>query len=184
MTGSAHVQSIDSVVRFNNALKKFQDEASRSLVMIDEQAIGALEWIEREAPAYWRDQVRRCFNEVARARAALDTAKMKGVAGSRPACIEEQNNLRKAQERLRHAHEMLEVVRKWAQRVSRAIDDYRGRIMAFRYTVDSDLPRTIAMLGRSADALHQYAERQKEPDEEHPAPSETSPTTSATPTEQ
>lgn len=152
--------------------------------MLDEQAMGALQWIEHDAPAYWRDQVRRCFNEVARARASLDTAKMKGVAGSRPACIEEQNNLRKAQERLRHAHEMLDVVRKWAQRVSRAIDDYRGRIMAFRYTVDADLPRTIAMLGRSADALSQYAERQKEPEEENSSPTEESTTTtSASPPE-
>src|SRR5215831_18151435 len=98
---SARVTSIDAVVAFRAALRTFQDQATQALLSLDEQAQGALQWLEHDAPAYWRGQIRRCYDEVARTRTALETCRMRAVGDHRPACLEEQEAYRSAQRRLR-----------------------------------------------------------------------------------
>jgi hypothetical protein len=158
MAGSANVTSIDAIAAFGSALRLFEDEASRALLGLDEQAKGALEWLEHDAPVYWRAQIRRCFDDVARARSALETCKMKKVAGNTPACIEEQEAYRAARHRLRQAEEMIEVVAKWAQKVRREIDEYRGKIRGFRNCLEYEIPRTSALLERTVTVLESYAD--------------------------
>ncbi|HLJ11551.1 MAG TPA: hypothetical protein VKU82_10190 [Planctomycetaceae bacterium] len=159
MHESAHVTSIDAIVRFGSALRTFEDDASRSLVALEEQAKGALEWLEHDAPAYWRAQVKLCFDHVARTRTALETCRMRTVAGNRPACLEELEAYRAAKRRLRQAEEKIETVRHWVQRVRREIDEYRGRIMGLGRCLDSDVPRTIALIESTVGALDSYIDR-------------------------
>ncbi|MBS0265394.1 MAG: hypothetical protein JSS02_25895 [Planctomycetes bacterium] len=173
MSTSAQVKSIDAVVAFRGSLRMFQDQAARALLSLDEQAQGALQWLEHDAPAYWRNQIRVCYDEVGRARAALETCKMKKVGDYRPACIEEQEALRQAQRRLREAEEKLEVVRRWRQRVVDELDEYRGRVSRFRETVEAGLPRSLALLDRTINALDAYLDR--------PEPVENSGTAPASP---
>lgn len=170
MSESAHVTSIDAIAAFGSALRVFEDDASRALLSVDEQAQGALQWLEGECPAYWREQIRKCFDNVARTRAALETCRMKKVAGNRPACLEELEAHRAAQRKLRQAEEMIEVVRHWAQRVRHELDEYRGRIMSLRRCLEGDVPRTLALLERTVASLDVYAERMRgqPPQEEKP----------------
>jgi acyl-CoA reductase-like NAD-dependent aldehyde dehydrogenase len=169
------VTSIDAVAAFREALCVFQDEASRALLSIDEQARGALQWIENDAPVYWRQEIRNCFSRVSQARSALETARMRKVAGQRPSCIEELGALHAAQRRLREAEEKIEVVRRWAQRIRREIDDYRGRIMNLRRALDEDVPRTAGLLERTAQALETYVERPLDGEPPAPVSTESSP---------
>lgn len=167
MSGSAQVTSIDAVAAFRAALRTFQDQATRALVSLDEQGLGALQWLEHDAPAYWRGQIRHCYDEVARTRTALETCRMRAVADHRPACLEEQEALRLAQHRLREAEDKLEVVRRWTQKVREELDEYRGRVMRFRECVERHLPRSLALLDRTLATLDSYVER--------PAPVEAAP---------
>jgi hypothetical protein len=159
VTDSAHVTSIDGIVRFTAALRTFDDDALRALVSIDEQARGALQWLEHEAPVYWKQEIRRCFDSVSRARAALETCRSRSVAGNRPACLEEMEAYRAAQRKLRQAEEKIDVVRQWAQRVRQEIDDYRGRVMNLRRRLEDEVPRTVALLERTVSTLDSYVER-------------------------
>ena len=158
MSGSANVTSIDAIAAFRSALRVFEDQAARSILALDEQAKGALQWLEHDAPAYWRAQIRRCFDDVARTRSALETCRMKKVAGNTPACIEEQEAYRKARHKLRQAEEMIEVVAKWAQKVRREIDEYRGKTRGFRNCLEYELPRTVGLLERTVEVLESYAD--------------------------
>jgi hypothetical protein len=164
MTESAHVTSIDGIVRFTAALRTFDDDALRALVSIDEQALGALQWLEHDAPAYWRQEIRRCFDNVARARAALETCRSRSVAGNRPACLEEMEAYRAAQRKLRQAEEKIDVVRHWAQTVRQEIDDYRGRVMNLRRRLEDEVPRTVALLERTVSTLDSYVEQVRNTD--------------------
>lgn len=159
MSGSAQVHSIDAISAFGSALRIFEDQATRALIAIDEQAQGALQWLEHDAPAYWKEQVRRCYDDVARARSALETCRMRTVADHRPSCIEETEALRAAQRKLREAEDKIEVVRRWAQKVREEIDEYRGRVMRFQQCLDQDVPQTLALLNRTVAALDAYADR-------------------------
>ncbi|MSR58372.1 MAG: hypothetical protein EXS05_11960 [Planctomycetaceae bacterium] len=158
MADSAHVTSIEAIAAFTSALRNFEDEASRALLHVDQQAQGALQWLEHDAPFYWKGQIRTCYDEVARTRTALETCKMRTVAGNRPACLEEQQAFRAAQRRLRQAEEMIEVVRRRAQKVLREYDEYRGRVMNFRLCLERGVPRTLALLDRTVASLDTYVD--------------------------
>ena len=159
MTESAHVTSIDAIANFAAALRCFEDEASRGLLAIDQQASRALQWLEHEAPAYWREQIRRCFDDISRTRTALETCRMRSVAGQRPSCIEEEKAYRKAKRRLVEAEEKAELVQRWAIRLRREMDEYRGRIGNFRRCLEGDVPRAIALLERTLASLEGYLGR-------------------------
>ncbi len=79
MSGSAKITSIDAIESFRIALIKFDDNATRSLTSVDEQIKRVLHWFEHEAPTEWGMRIRKCHEEVARTRAALETCKMKKV---------------------------------------------------------------------------------------------------------
>jgi len=164
LSGSAHVTSIDAIVAFTAALRAFDDDALRALVTLDEQAQGALDWLERDAPVYWRQQIRLCFDNVSRARAALETCRARAVAGNRPACIEEMEAYRAAQRKLREAESKIDVVRHWAGMIRQEIDEYRGRMMSLRRSLEREIPRTVALLERTVGTLDSYADRVRGPD--------------------
>ena len=171
MSDSAHVTSIEAILNFAGALRRFEDDASRALLTIDQQVGRAQQWLEYEAPVYWREQIRRCFDDISRARSALETCRMRKVAGHRPSCIEEEKALRAAKQRLQVAEEKAELVRRWAGRLRHEVDEYRGRIGSFRRCLESDVPRTLALLERTVAALEAYLDRPlSEPNE--PAPPE------------
>lgn len=168
MSNSAHVTSIDAIVSFRAALRTFQDQSTRALVSLEEQAQGALQWLEHDAPTYWRGQIRHCYDDVARTRTALETCRMRAVGDHRPACLEEQEALRQAQRKLREAEDKIEVVRRWTQKVREELDEYRGRVMRFRESVEGGVPRSLALLDRTITTLDSYVDR--------PAPVEATPT--------
>lgn len=159
MAQSARVTSVEAIVAFEASLRTFQDEAAQVLAVIEQQSRRALEWLEQDAPVFWRQKIREAYDEVARTRSALQTCRMRKVGNRAPACIEEQQAFRKAQERLRRTEEMLHVVSRWAQKVRQEIDEYRGRIAGFRTAVDRDVPRTLALLGWTVSTLESYLER-------------------------
>ena len=159
MTRSAHVTSIDAIAAFGGALRNFEDQSTRALVSIDEQAKGAQQWLEHDAPAYWRAQIRQRYDDVARTRTALESCRMRKVADNRPACLEEIAAHRTAQRRLQEAEDKVEEVRRWAQKVREEIDEYRSRIAKFRLSLERDMPRTLALIDRTVATLDSYAER-------------------------
>jgi hypothetical protein len=181
VSGSAQVHSIDAISAFGSALRIFEDQASRALIAIDEQANGALQWLEHDAPAYWKEQVRRCYDDVARTRTALETCRMRTVADHRPSCIEETEAHRAAQRKLREAEEKIDVVRRWAQKVREEIDEYRGRMMRFQQCLDGDVPQFLALLKRTVATLDAYADRPQAARGGSPASSTAPPQSSSSP---
>ncbi len=178
MSESAKVTSIDAIVSFRGALRTFEADAAQALLTLDEQARRALHWIDNEAPAYWRMEIRRCSDLVARRRGELETCRMRTVAGQRAACLEELEAYRAAQRKHREAEEKLEIARQWAIRIRQELDDYRGRTMILRTALERDLPLTFALIDRTIAALDAYVERTSESKSdgtESPAPLTESP---------
>lgn len=159
MSDSAHVGSVEAVARFAAALRQFEDEASRTLLALDQQINRALHWLDEEQPAYWRSQIRRQYDEVARTRTALENCLLRTVAGDRPSCIEEEKAHRAAKRSLEVASAKPELVRRWAIKVHREVDEYRGRVGRLRQALDRDVPRMIGVLERTTAALESYLER-------------------------
>src|SRR5579863_4033109 len=126
---------------------------------IDEQSKRMLQWLEGEAVMLWRQQVRRCYDDVGRTRVALETCRRRSVGSNRPACLEELEAHRAAQRKLHEAQEKIEVVHQWAQKVRQQIDDYRGKAMGLRRALEGDVPRTLALLDRTVASLDAYVDQ-------------------------
>src|SRR5690348_5808973 len=139
MSESANVHSIDAVARFAAALRVFAEQSTNALMSIDDQARGALQWIEHDAAMYWRMQVRKGFEDVARTRSELAACRSRSTKDYKPSCIDEIKAHKAAQARLQHAEEQVEVVRRWAQRLQREVDEYRGRVQRLRTCVEGEV---------------------------------------------
>jgi len=160
MSNSAHVASFEAVARFTTALRQFQDEATAVLLGLDQQIERALHWLDYEQPAYWRQQIRKQYDEVARTRTAWENCMLRTVAGDRPSCIEEERAHRTAQRRLEAALAKPDEIRRWAIKVHQEVDEYRGRIGRLRHALESTVPKTIALLERTQGSLLSYIERE------------------------
>ncbi len=170
----AHVTSIDAIVAFRGVLQTFGEKATQAVFMLDEQGRRALDWLENDAPSYWRQEIRRCSDLVARTLSEYESCRMRTVAGHRPACQEQLDAYRAAQRRLRMAEEKLEITRQWANRVRRELDEYRGRTMGLRTALERDVPVTLGLLERTVASLDAYVEHTQLPHAEKPAVSRSS----------
>ncbi|MCA9075013.1 MAG: hypothetical protein KDA93_08275 [Planctomycetaceae bacterium] len=171
---NARVTDITAVRAFKVALVEFEEEASSTLEMMQMQLHRLVEWVEHEQPAYWTKQIQIGFEKVSQARTALSTCQMRTVAGRRPACIEEKQALAKAKQRLQYCQEMIPRVKRWSVKLTEESDEFRGRTAAFARVVETDLPRMIALIERTAAALERYAEVANTPLEESTPPTSSS----------
>ncbi len=167
---SAHVRSIPAIREFRAAVQVFLEEAQASLETMRIELQRALEWIEHDRPQYWQMQQRRAYDLVASTRTALETCRMRTVAGRTPSCIEEQQAHAAAQRRLEHCREQIDRVRKWGLRLHHEANEFRGRLTGLRRMLEQDLPRLIALLERTAEILESYAEVPAPAPDESPRP--------------
>lgn len=159
MSDAARVTSVEAVQRFYSAVRVFQDEADGALLALDQQLAKVLAYYDYDLPHYWKEQVRRAFDEVARARSAYETCKMRTVAGHRPSCDEEQAALTAAKRRLEYCQEKVEVVGRWAVKLHRVVDEFRAQTGRFRKFVEGDVEKTAALLARTVASLESYLGR-------------------------
>ncbi len=66
MSEAARVTSVEAVQRFYAAVRVFQDEAEAAVLTIDQQVAKVLAWYDYDVPHYWKEQVRRSFDEISR----------------------------------------------------------------------------------------------------------------------
>ena len=160
---TANVNSIVAVREFKSALIQFAEEASSALDMMTGQIHRAVDWVEQERPSYWQQQIKLAFDEVAETRTRLNTCQMRTVAGHRPSCIEEKQDYEQAKRRLAYCQQMVPLVRRWTVKLRHEADEYRGRMGTLARIVEVELPRMIALVERTAQALEQYADVAAEP---------------------
>jgi hypothetical protein len=160
---SANVTSICAVREFRAALVEFAEEAAATLAAMSAQIHRALDWVEHDQPPYWQQQIRLAFDEVAQTRMRLDTCLLRTIAGQRPSCIEEKQDLARARQRLEYCQSMVPKVKAWVVKFNHDADEYRGRIGSLTRAVEVDLPRMIAIIENTAAALERYAEVTAEP---------------------
>lgn len=163
MSGEAQVRSIVHIRDMQAAVRVFRDSASNALDLMLMELQRAIEWIEHDRPAYWEQQTRRAFEQVAATRTAMNTCLMRTVAGRHPSCIEEKQAHEKAKRRLQHCQEQIERVKRWSVKIRHEVDEFRSRISALRRRLDGELPKSAQYLDRMASALEAYADMIQQP---------------------
>jgi hypothetical protein len=73
-----------------------------------------------------------------------------------PDTSQQEEDLRRAQARLRHAEEKVETCRKWVPTLQRAVDEYDGPVRRVGSRVEIELPKAAAALERLLAQLEAY----------------------------
>jgi hypothetical protein len=155
---SANVQSIDAIKDVRTALIKFLERSTSAMGDLRQKIDRTLAWLELDRPNYWRDQERKAYDQVASTRVALETCRLRTVAGRRSDCIEEKKAFERAKLRMEYVREKQQAVRKWMVQAGREANEYRARTSTFQRTLENDVPLMIAQLGRMIDAIEAYSE--------------------------
>ncbi len=155
---SANIRNIEALVDFRAALIVFIEDASLALQTMMMELHKSYEWIEHERPHYWNAQVRRGFDLVSQTRSALESCRMRTVAGRRPSCMEEKQAYARAKQRLQHCQDQIKFVKQWANKVRHEADEFRGRLAGLQTMLEGDLPKAVALLEKTITILESYSE--------------------------
>ena len=154
----ARVESVDAIKAFRLAWLKFGESANVALTEAEADAVGILRWLETEQRTYWQNQVRKKTEHVSRCAEALRHKKIfKDATGRTPSAIDEEKALAKAKRMKEIAEEKLENVRKYAPRLGREIQLYKGQAQRLGTFVAADIPTAAAKLAKIVQTLEAYA---------------------------
>lgn len=152
----ANVRSFDAILLVRDELQRFTHRATDGIDELAGEIRRVIDWIEHDRPAYWKMRVRKAYDEVTEAKAALHRCLMYPINDQAPSCTEEKAALKKAEAHLRYCEAKQAKVREWARTLRHELHEYDGRMAKLRGLIELDTPRTIALLGRQTEALERY----------------------------
>ena len=153
----ARVESVEAIQAFRRALLKFAEAANVALTEAEADAVGTLRWLETEQRTYWQNQVRKTTDLVSRCEEALRHKKIfKDASGRTPSAVDEEKALAKAKRMKEIAEEKLGNVRKYAPRLNREIQLYKGQAQRLGTFIAADIPTVAAKLDKIVGTLEQY----------------------------
>src|SRR5688572_26263873 len=162
---SAHVQSLAHLADFQSALAGFAQQTQEAMTGAALEIRRQRDWLEDQHKR-WQGEVRRCEEEVYKAKQELAQRRLMRV-GDRPVDTSEQQiALAKAQRRLAHAEDKRDRCRDWLRKLPEALEEYEGQAMMMQHLLESGVPRMIGFLDRKMDILEAYAQTAASPPRE------------------
>jgi hypothetical protein len=156
MIQAADVRSIEEVRDLHAQMCKFRADAADGLAAVDLTVRRATDYLV-EKQQFWQRAIRTCEDEVFQAKQELKQRQYPGFDGRIPDCTVQEDNLKRAQGKLRYAHEKLEVVRRWMSKFPKSVSEtYESPSRHLSATLEGQLPRGLAMLERRIEALEAY----------------------------
>ena len=157
MQGPAYVNSISAVQDFRNALVMYVSDSKQGVAALEIEIRRACDWIAVDRAQFWRSEIRRAGEAVARAKDELHAARtFKRMDDYVPSCIEEKKALQRAEQRLKIAEAKAEAVKKWTRVIQHELNEYIGRMAQFAAVLEIDVPNAMATLDRVLSALDDY----------------------------
>jgi hypothetical protein len=155
MSSPAHVQSLAALADFRAAVVTFRAEAQDALASLKMDVNRATDWLADQR-RFWEKAARECYDEVVHAKAELVRREMVGPGERVPDTSQQEEDLRRAQARLRHAEEKVETCRKWVPTFQRAVEEFDGPVRRLGTRAELDLPKAAAALERLLAQLEAY----------------------------
>lgn len=156
MSQTAHVNSLDALRDWKNALILFEEEARDALCQVELEIRRFVEWLGHDQSKFWQAEVRKREDAVNNAKADLNRARISATFGRTPDCTDQKIALKKAKLRLEEAENSLQAVRRWVPLVDKEVSEYRAPIQQLFTWLDSDLPGALSRLDRMVEALEAY----------------------------
>src|SRR5262245_15711990 len=156
LNDAADVRSIEALRDLHATVCKFRTDAQDGLVSGELSIRKANDYLV-EKLQFWQAAVRKCEEEVFQAKQELKQRQYVGYDGRVPDCTVQEQNLKRAQGRMRYAQDKVEIVRRWMTKLPNQVSEaYEGPARRLGATLEGQLPRGLAMLERRIMALEAY----------------------------
>lgn len=154
MSSSAQVTSIEQLGHLREALLRFINDGQTALGLADMEIRRVQQGLE-ERLRFWQQQEVKCREAMVQARSALSHARTMHD-GKTTGCVEQELDLRKAQERLRQAEEKIATVKRWLCELPGYVKEYEGPARGLSGFLEADLRQAVILLENKIEALHAY----------------------------
>ena len=156
MSGPANVHSVAAIESFRAALAKFELRARDAMESLSAEMHRIVDWLEHDRPQYWKLQSREAADRVHLAKMNLERCLTFKVGDHRPACREEKDELKKAQQRVEYCREKAERVKHWNRQLQHELFEYEGRIGQLQRMLEIELPAARAKLQKVVQRVDAY----------------------------
>lgn len=155
---TANVRSVAAIADFRVALATYGDEVNAGLCDLDMEIRRFQDWLQHEQAGYWQREMKKREQNLSEAKSDLLRARISGMSatGQTHSHIELEAAVKRAQRRLEEAEQKIMAVKKWTLVVQQAIGEYQTQSRPMATELESDLPKTLAMLDRMVKALEDY----------------------------
>jgi len=158
MSERAAVDTFDALKRFRVVLCRVADALGAATEEVDAELRRESEWLRSVQTKHWKNEAIKRAELLTRAKAALAQKRWQsGAMGSQSTCIDEKNEVARAEQRLEEAERKQANVRRWLNRLDREIHAYAavaGRLSEAR---TKDIANAVGLLDNMLDALEAYA---------------------------
>lgn len=156
MNGQANVNAIDVLQDWHAALCVYRTEALEALASINLEIQRAEFWLD-ERLQFWQREARDADEDVIRCKAELANRRFPDFSGRIPDCSQQEENLWRAEARLEHAREQIDVVRHWYTKMPKLVEEaYSGSAHHLMNFLEGDLLRGLAQLKHQIRSLDAY----------------------------
>ena len=158
MSQFARVDSFQALQDFKASLCKFAEAVRVALDEAEGEIRRTAIWLKQDQHSYWKGQVRKRTELVARAKAALQQKRMQGTAlGGKASDVEERKALAAAVRQLEEAEQKLANVRRWVRQLEIETFNFKGTVQGLEHAVEAGVPKSTGQLDGMIRALDSYA---------------------------
>lgn len=149
------LRNIQTLIDLQSALARFASGAQEALRPVEPEINRTLEWL-RERINYWRREVERARQAVARAEADFQRCQARGFRDMDgryypPDCSRERQALAQALARSHECESNLQAAQVWRSRVEQTADEYRREARRLSDLASGHTEKAQAFLGRAAE---------------------------------
>ncbi len=155
MSQAANVRSLESLKEFRSALIKFIDEAKRAVSTADCEVSNTQIWLNSTQPMHWIQAERRSTELLAQAKSELFRATISQPDNPRGP-TDQIRLVKRRQAEIKDAHDKLQITKRWARKIEREINEYRGAMTPLLSSLEGSLNKAVFIIDRSIQSLEAY----------------------------
>ena len=150
----ANVQSVESMRRFEAALRKFEDEASSALNSVKYRSENTKYWLRNDLFKYWKMEERKWEAKLQQAKQAYIASKMGGKSGN----LADKADMKRAQQHRDYARQKIENIRKWTLKLDRELVRETAVCLRLSTFLRDRCPEAKSYISKLIDHLEKYQE--------------------------
>ncbi len=158
MSEFARVESVEALKDLRVALCRFAEGVKLGIEESEGQISRTVGWLARDQRPFWKRQLERRRENLARAKLDLMSKQnLQTALDHKPSFVDEKKALARARLAVEEAERKAAAVQHWMRVIEQEAFTFKGAVQGLLHHVEVDIPNALARLDRMIAALEGYA---------------------------